>query len=161
MRFDTFEYSPLKDTCPSYGSEIKARAISGKACINSIVDANIHVSSDHQINYNWFNEPFAVFNIIIVYWDMHGLTFETSIWLLTGSIRLLSIIAHSANIKRKHTVWHKFSDYAVRLLIFNIERFELASLMSRVCSHYLRQCWSALLWTTIWRHHTFVPYDHV
>ena len=46
--------------------------------------------SDHQINYNCFNEPFAVSPCINLYWDMHGLIFETSIWLLAGSTRYLA-----------------------------------------------------------------------
>ena len=45
--------------------------------------------SDHQINYNCFNEPFAVPPYKSLHWDMHGLIFETSIWLLAGSTRLL------------------------------------------------------------------------
>ena len=44
--------------------------------------------SDHQGNYNCFNEPFAVSPYKSLYWDMHGLVFKTSIWLLAGSTRL-------------------------------------------------------------------------
>ena len=36
---------------------------------------------------NWFNEPFAVSLCKSMYLDMHGLIFETSIWLLAGSTR--------------------------------------------------------------------------
>ena len=59
------------------------------ACISSRITTVIHVVSDHQINYNCFNEPFAVSPYKSLYWDMHGLIFETSIWLLAGSTRLL------------------------------------------------------------------------
>ena len=49
-------------------------------------------SSNHQINYNCFNGPFAVSPFDCLYWDMHGLIFETSIWLLaiediSGNVR--------------------------------------------------------------------------
>jgi hypothetical protein len=59
------------------------------ACISSRITTVIHVVSDHQINYNCFNEPFAVSPYRSLYWDMHGLIFETSIWLLAGSTRLV------------------------------------------------------------------------
>ena len=59
------------------------------ACISSRITTVIHVVSDHQINYNCFNEPFAVSPYRSLYWDMHGLIFETSIWLLAGSTRFL------------------------------------------------------------------------
>ena len=38
----------------------------------------------------WFNEPFAVSPYWGLYLDMHGLIFETSIWLLAGSTRYLA-----------------------------------------------------------------------
>ena len=58
------------------------------ACISSRITTVIHVKGDHQINYNCFNEPFAVVPYKNLHWDMHGLIFETSIWLLAGSTRL-------------------------------------------------------------------------
>ena len=60
------------------------------ACISSRITTVIHVVRDHQMNYNCFNEPFAVLPYRSLYWDMHGLIFETSIWLLAGSTRLVS-----------------------------------------------------------------------
>ena len=59
------------------------------ACISSRITTVIHVVNDHQINYNCFNEPFAVSPYRSLYWDMHGLIFETSIWLLAGSTRFV------------------------------------------------------------------------
>ena len=59
------------------------------ACISSRITTVIHVMNDHQINYNCFNEPFAVSPYRSLYWDMHGLIFETSIWLLAGSTRFV------------------------------------------------------------------------
>ena len=59
------------------------------ACISSRITMVIHVMNDHQINDNCFNEPFAVSPCRSLYWDMHGLIFETSIWLLAGSTRLI------------------------------------------------------------------------
>ena len=58
-------------------------------CISSRITTVIHVKSDHQIDYNCFNEPFAVSPCRSLYWDMHGLIFETSIWLLAGSTRFV------------------------------------------------------------------------
>ena len=47
---------------------------------------------DLQINYYWFNEPFAVSQVqSCLYLHVHGLIFETSIWLLAGSTRYLSL----------------------------------------------------------------------
>ena len=43
---------------------------------------------DHEVNYNCVNLPFAVSPYRSLYWDMHGLVFKTSIWLLAGSTRL-------------------------------------------------------------------------
>ena len=63
------------------------------ACISSRITTVIHVEVDHQINYNCFNEPFAVLPYRSLYWDMHGLIFETSIWLLAGSTRFLRTIS--------------------------------------------------------------------
>ena len=59
------------------------------ACISSRFTTVIQVvkKKDHQINYNWFNEPFAVSQYKCLYLDMHGLVFKTSIWLLAGSTR--------------------------------------------------------------------------
>ena len=50
--------------------------------------------ADLQINYYWFNEPFAVSQVqSCLYLHVHGLIFETSIWLLAGSTRYLSFIS--------------------------------------------------------------------
>ena len=57
------------------------------ACISSSFSTVIHLM--YQINYNCFNEPFAVLLFSYLYLDMHGLVFETSIWLLAESTRLL------------------------------------------------------------------------
>ena len=55
------------------------------ACISSSFSTVIHLM--YQINYNCFNEPFAVLLCSYLYLDMHGLVFETSIWLLAESTR--------------------------------------------------------------------------
>ena len=57
------------------------------ACISSRITTVIHVAIDYRINYNCFNEPFAVSPYKGLYLDMHGLIFETSIWSLAGSTR--------------------------------------------------------------------------
>ena len=59
------------------------------ACISCRITTVIHVVNNRQMNNNCFNEPFAVLPYRSLYWDMHGLIFETSIWLLAGSTRLL------------------------------------------------------------------------
>ena len=59
------------------------------ACISSRITTVIQVVRYYQINYNWYNEPFAVSQYKCLYLDMHGLIFETSVWLLAGSTRLL------------------------------------------------------------------------
>ena len=58
-----------------------------KACISSRIATVIQVGSCHLRNLDWFNEPFAVSPWDSVNLDMHGLIFETSIWLLAGSTR--------------------------------------------------------------------------
>ena len=57
------------------------------ACVSYRITIVIHVNTSHQMNCNCFNEPFAVLPYRSVCWDMHGLIFETSIWLLAGSTR--------------------------------------------------------------------------
>ena len=57
------------------------------ACISYRISTDIHITIDYQVHYNCFNEPFAVSQNERLYWDMHGLIFETSIWLLAGSTR--------------------------------------------------------------------------
>ena len=57
------------------------------ASISSTIRAVILIKIDHHVSYNCFNEPFAVSPCKDLYWDMHGLIFETSIWLLAGSTR--------------------------------------------------------------------------
>ena len=57
------------------------------ACISYRISTDIHIAINYQVHYNCFNEPFAVSQDERLYWDMHGLIFETSIWLLAGSTR--------------------------------------------------------------------------
>ena len=57
------------------------------ACISSRITTVIHVSKGNWAYYNWYNEPFAASPKISLNSDMHGLIFETSIWLLAGSTR--------------------------------------------------------------------------
>ena len=75
----------------------------------------IHVKSDHQISCNWFNEPFTASPYKNLYWDMHGLIFEASIWLLAGSTRYahvhreaqLCCVARSAHqTVSRYSYWH-------------------------------------------------------
>ena len=81
---------PIGSVSNKYTASKKSRFC---ACISSRITTVIQITSDHQINYNCFNEPFAVSTCKDLYWDMHGLIFETSIWLLAGSTRFLSALA--------------------------------------------------------------------
>ena len=58
------------------------------SCISYRITKVIHVIH-HQINRNCCTEPFAVSLFVSLYRDMHGLIFETSIWLLARSTRFL------------------------------------------------------------------------
>ena len=85
------------------------------ACISSTIRAVIHIAFDYHVSYNCFNEPFAVSPCEDLYWDMHGLIFETSIWLLAGSTRFYQKRAraiaerrpvHStSNVKQSLSIW--------------------------------------------------------
>ena len=70
------------------------RQLSFCACISSRITTGIHVVRDFQINYDWYNEPFAVSPYKSLYLDMHGLIFETSVWLLAESTRLPTWTSH-------------------------------------------------------------------
>ena len=74
------------------------------ACISSRITAVIHITVGRRVDYNCFNEPFAVSPCKDLYWDMHGLIFETSIWLLAGSTRFLSWWLQNRKRKRKQFV---------------------------------------------------------
>jgi len=56
----------------------------------------------YQINYNCFNEPFAVLLCCYLNLDMHGLIFETSIWLLAESTRLLHTLTEVSSKLASH-----------------------------------------------------------
>ncbi len=81
------------------------------ACISSRITTVIHVMSDHQINYNCFNEPFAVSPYRSLYWDMHGLIFETSIWLLAGSTRFLQFQQRVRICNQLHSIQIQISSH--------------------------------------------------
>ena len=73
------------------------------ACISSRITTVIHVASHHQINYNWFNEPFAVspYNWFILrhawlnLWDKH---------MTTGRINQVTTFPLSRNCSAKSSV---------------------------------------------------------
>ena len=79
------------------------------ACISSRIPTVIQVTVYDLINCSWFNEPFAVSLYQSVYLDMHGLIFETSIWLLAGSTRYLLLIREQDCFNTWHHAqytWH-------------------------------------------------------
>jgi len=57
------------------------------ACISSRIATVIQVGLYDPRNHGWPNEPFAASLCKSLCLDMHGLIFETSIWLLAGSTR--------------------------------------------------------------------------
>ena len=84
------------------------------ASISSTIRAVILITIDYHVNYNCFNEPFAVSPYRSLYWDMHGLIFETTIWLLAGSTRFVDVTL-SCNkyriISRWCTTWRHHNNY--------------------------------------------------
>ena len=74
-------------------SALSPRGRSWLACISSRITTVIQVDLDHLRNLDWFNEPFAVSPYKGVNLDMHGLIFETSIWLLAGSTRMQPMVS--------------------------------------------------------------------
>ena len=58
-----------------------------QSCISYRITNDINVMCHNNIINNWVNEQFAVLLYCNVYTHMHGLIFETSIWLLAGSTR--------------------------------------------------------------------------
>ncbi len=94
--------------------------------------------ADLQINYYWFNEPFAVSQVqSCLYLHVHGLIFETSIWLLAGSTRYLSFISIFSflilSLFLSHNSWWDTREEQRRLgrwLIWLIEVIEMWSSLS-------------------------------
>ena len=106
---------PIGSVSNKYTASKKSRFC---ACISSRITTVIQITSDHQINYNCFNEPFAVSTCKDLYWDMHGLIFETSIWLLAGSTRFLS----ESEQCRSTTQIFKVTSYFNRIGRLNLDR---------------------------------------
>ena len=117
----------------------------------------IHVMIDDQINDNCFNEPFAVSPNKSLYWDMHGLISETSIWLLAGSTRLNYY--HYCTLILMHKWWTcKFRFHANFTKSVKAFRYEIARNYN---SHFfwkqkendntimLYATWSMQLWSAI------------
>ena len=59
------------------------------ACISSRITMDIHIEIKYRVIDKCYNELFAVSSYKDLYLDLHGLIFETSIWLLAGSTRLV------------------------------------------------------------------------
>ena len=117
------------------------------ACISSRITTVIHVRNDHQINCNCFNEPFAVSPYESLYWDMHGLIFETSIWLLAGSTRLIHHRSHLKDVvviadlvKEEDNNNTLSSSTVVHTLSHNDYRIQISSKPTRNVSRYPHTC---------------------
>ena len=68
-----------------------------QSCVSSSITAGIHVEVYTYTFNSWIIEPFAVALCRKLYIHMHGLTFETSIWLLAGSTRFSVCAQHEAH----------------------------------------------------------------
>ena len=68
------------------------------ACISSRITTAVQVGSKDLINYGCCNEPFAASPFKGLCLDMHGLIFETSVWLLAGSTRYLPSLSETEKV---------------------------------------------------------------
>ena len=103
------------------------------ACISSRITTVIHVSNNDWAYYNWYNEPFAASPKISVNSDMHGLIFETSIWLLAGSTRWKAVAVWNCDSNMNHNQCAPHLGQAIH---------------THICC----------LKTTYWRRHGFCPF---
>lgn len=94
------------------------------ACISSSFSTVIHLM--YQINYNCFNEPFAVLLCSYLYLDMHGLVFETSIWLLAESTRyymgtqyhIVELQEQTVTHEQDHSAWQNNPFYRLECILY-------------------------------------------
>ena len=94
--YDLTQVRPgLSRFCANNNSPSKKLGI--QSCISYRITDDIHVIFRNHIINNWVNEQFAVLLCWNIYTHMHGLIFETSIWLLAGSTRFLHYITFVIN----------------------------------------------------------------
>ena len=82
-----FEPGPCRSCTNNNSPSIELDWLS---CISYRITVVIHVLSRSHVINNWINEQFAVSQCRNIYTHMHGLIFDTSIWLLAGSTRFPS-----------------------------------------------------------------------
>ena len=82
-----FEPGPYR-SCTNNNSP--SNELGRASCISYRITVVIHVEFRNHAIDNWINEQFAVSLCRNLYTHMHGLIFDTSIWLLAGSTRFLS-----------------------------------------------------------------------
>ena len=92
LQYGPFHYYDLTQIRPgqnwSYANNNSpSNKVGIQSCISYRITDDIHVTFHNNIINNWVNEQFAVLTYCNVYTHMHGLIFETSIWLLAGSTR--------------------------------------------------------------------------
>ena len=80
----SFEGDPCRRDSSKYSH---SRTTDSGSRISSRITTGIHVKLHVCTIDNWIIELFAVASYRKLYTHMHGLTFETSIWLLAGSTR--------------------------------------------------------------------------
>ena len=84
--YDLTQFRPgLSWSCANNNSPSNKSGI--QSCISYRITDDIHVILRNHIINNWVNEQFTVLLCWNIYTHMHGLIFETSIWLLAGSTR--------------------------------------------------------------------------
>ena len=94
LQYNPFNYHDLTKFEPgpyrSYtNNNSPSNELGPASCISYRITVVIHVESRNHAIDNWINEQFAVSLCRNLYTHMHGLIFDTSIWLLAGSTRFL------------------------------------------------------------------------
>ena len=95
LQYSSFDYYDLTNSEPGpcrscTNNNSPSNELNWLSCISYRITVLIHVVSRGHVINNWINEQFAVSLCRNIYTHMHGLIFDTSIWLLAGSTRFAS-----------------------------------------------------------------------
>ena len=129
------------------------------SCISCSITVGIHVMCGNHVFYNWINELFAVSIWNILYKHLHGLIFDTSIWLPAGSTRFSifkSIHIHPSICKFQFRVECDFFSprkNVMGLIAKHCHNIRKCARTASACKRYLLCIrWRALfrfVWTTM------------
>ena len=108
------------------------------SCISYRITVVIHVMYRSHVVNNWINEQFAVSQCRNIYTHMHGLVFDTSIWLLAGSTRLANTSRIGVNTCENATTDHASPNTSIGT------------------ARRIRNCWHSHCGTTTNKRHTQV-----